>query len=80
MKELLPKYFSSQWSFAQCRVSEDPCVASFGLDPTTILGTYPHAAHVLLTLHSATAPPPNNNSGLKPRILFPIPPGCRQGR
>jgi hypothetical protein len=38
MKDLLPKYFSSQWSFAQCRVSEQRCLAVFGQDPATIMG------------------------------------------
>lgn len=40
IKDLLPKYFSSQWSFAQCRVGgeQQRCVATFGRDPSTILG------------------------------------------
>ena len=37
MKGLLPRYFSSQWSFAQCRVSEHRCLAAFGQDPATIV-------------------------------------------
>jgi hypothetical protein len=37
MKDLLPKYFSSQWSFAQCKVGEQRCVATFGQDPSTVL-------------------------------------------
>lgn len=40
MKDLLPKYFSSQWSFAQCRVGEEQFCAAFGSDPTTIIGTH----------------------------------------
>lgn len=38
MKDMLPKYFSSQWSFAQCRLSEEHYLATFGKDPNTIIG------------------------------------------
>jgi len=45
MKELLPKYFSSQWSFANFKVSEAKCIVSFGQEKNTIIavcsnGTY----------------------------------------
>lgn len=36
MKEMLPKYFASQWSFAQCRVGECRSAICFGADPSTI--------------------------------------------
>lgn len=36
MKEMLPKYFASQWSFAQCRVGECRSTICFGADPSTI--------------------------------------------
>lgn len=36
MKEMLPKYFASQWSFAQCRIGECRSAICFGADPSTI--------------------------------------------
>ncbi|KAI7863648.1 WD40-repeat-containing domain protein [Spinellus fusiger] len=39
MKELLPKYFSSEWSFAHARiVTESRCIVAFGEEKNTILG------------------------------------------
>ncbi|KAI9230442.1 MAG: transducin/WD40 domain-containing protein [Piptocephalis tieghemiana] len=39
MKDILPKYFSSEWSFAHCRVlGETRCVCGFGKDNRTIIG------------------------------------------
>lgn len=29
MKKILPKYFSSEWSFAQFRLPESDCIAAF---------------------------------------------------
>ncbi|KAI8141062.1 WD40-repeat-containing domain protein [Fennellomyces sp. T-0311] len=38
MKELLPKYFSSEWSFAHAKiVSESRCIAAFGEQKNTII-------------------------------------------
>jgi len=37
MKGLLPKYFSSEWSFAQFRVPEGKAIACFGPEANTIL-------------------------------------------
>ncbi|OZJ05656.1 hypothetical protein BZG36_01515 [Bifiguratus adelaidae] len=38
MKDLLPKYFSSEWSFAHGRVvTETRCIAGFGAEKNTIL-------------------------------------------
>eukprot|EP00298_Acanthocystis_sp_HF-20_P016628 c21534_g1_i3.p1 GENE.c21534_g1_i3~~c21534_g1_i3.p1 ORF type:complete len:362 (-),score=81.23 c21534_g1_i3:84-1169(-) len=37
MKGLLPKYFSSEWSFAQFRVPEGKTIACFGPEANTIL-------------------------------------------
>ncbi|RKP15307.1 WD40-repeat-containing domain protein, partial [Piptocephalis cylindrospora] len=37
--DILPKYFSSEWSFAHCRVlGETRCVCGFGRDNRTIIG------------------------------------------
>jgi hypothetical protein len=38
MKGVLPKYFSSEWSFAQFRVPEETrAIVSFGAQPDTIV-------------------------------------------
>jgi hypothetical protein len=38
MRGLLPKYFSSEWSFAQFRVPETRALVAFGQEPHTIVG------------------------------------------
>lgn len=39
MNHLLPKYFSSEWSFAHAKmVTESRCVAGFGMDKNSIIG------------------------------------------
>ena len=38
MKAVLPKYFSSEWSFAQFRVPDTRSVCAFGTEPNTIMG------------------------------------------
>ena len=39
MKDLLPKYFSSEWSFAHAKiVTENRCIAAFGEQKNTIIG------------------------------------------
>lgn len=38
MRAVLPKYFSSEWSFAQFRVPDTRSVVSFGAEPHTIIG------------------------------------------
>ncbi|KDO25911.1 hypothetical protein SPRG_08852 [Saprolegnia parasitica CBS 223.65] len=37
MRGLLPKYFSSEWSFAQFRVPETRTICAFGVDKNTII-------------------------------------------
>lgn len=40
MKDLLPKYFSSAWSFAQFKVAADcRCICAFGGEKNTVIGT-----------------------------------------
>lgn len=39
MKDLLPKYFSSEWSFAHAKiVTESRCIVAFGEERNTIIG------------------------------------------
>jgi hypothetical protein len=38
MRGLLPKYFSSEWSFAQFRVPETRTICAFGSEKNTIIG------------------------------------------
>jgi WD repeat-containing protein 45 len=37
MKGVLPKYFSSEWSFAQFRIPETRTICAFGSEPNTLL-------------------------------------------
>lgn len=37
MKSLLPKYFSSEWSFAQFRVNDEKTLCAFGSQPNTLI-------------------------------------------
>jgi len=39
MKGILPKYFSSEWSYAQFRVPDTRSIVAFGSEPNTIIGT-----------------------------------------
>ena len=39
MRAVLPKYFSSEWSFAQFRVPDTRSLCAFGAEPNTIIGT-----------------------------------------
>lgn len=39
MKDLLPKYFSSEWSFANAKIStESRCLVAFGEQKNSIIG------------------------------------------
>jgi hypothetical protein len=38
IKGILPKYFSSEWSFAQFRVPDTRSICAFGQEPHTIIG------------------------------------------
>lgn len=37
ISRVLPAYFSSEWSFAQLRVTDYRCIAAFGSDPHTVV-------------------------------------------
>lgn len=51
MKDLLPKYFSSQWSFAQIRGPDVQCQVAFGPEGNSVYGTI---VYVDDSLHLAT--------------------------
>lgn len=56
MRGFLPKYFSSEWSFAQFRVPETRTICAFGAEKNTIVGasrSYSRAC-VLLPLQTLT--------------------------
>jgi len=38
MKSVLPKYFSSEWSFAQFRVSDVRTIVAFGAEKNSLVG------------------------------------------
>lgn len=40
MKQILPKYFTSEWSYAQFRVPDTKSICAFGHEPNSILGEY----------------------------------------
>lgn len=41
MKDLLPKYFSSEWSFAHAKIlTESKCIAAFGEQKNSVVGMY----------------------------------------
>lgn len=41
MKDLLPKYFSSEWSFAHAKIiTESRCIAAFGEQKNTLIGRH----------------------------------------
>jgi len=37
MKEILPSYFSSEWSFAQFHLPETHCLVAFGSEANSII-------------------------------------------
>ena len=37
MKGMLPKYFSSEWSFAQFRIPATRTICAFGTEPNTLI-------------------------------------------
>ena len=45
MRGLLPKYFSSEWSFAQFRVPETRTICAFGSEKNTIIGKRHRCVH-----------------------------------
>lgn len=48
MKDLLPKYFSSAWSFAQFKVAADcRCICAFGGEKNTVIGTSAVSTHAI---------------------------------
>ena len=37
MKEILPSYFSSEWSFAQFHIQDTRCIVCFGVEKNSIV-------------------------------------------
>lgn len=54
MRGFLPKYFSSEWSFAQFRVPETRTICAFGAEKNTIVGALCYA-HTLASFLIWTA-------------------------
>ncbi|KAI8997142.1 WD40-repeat-containing domain protein [Pilobolus umbonatus] len=47
MKDILPKYFSSEWSFANAKIiTESRCLVAFGEQKNTIIGKYDWKGHL----------------------------------
>jgi hypothetical protein len=44
-KDYLPRYFSSNWSFAKFSVAEPRCICAFAADNTSVIGKSPYAQY-----------------------------------
>ena len=51
MKSLLPKYFSSEWSFAQFRISDVRSIVAFGTEKNSIIGTFDQLSLLIRLLY-----------------------------